>query len=51
MVKAFESALKVVMLNERKWLIRSNQNGTGSGNGVLRIRVRDPYASRPIAGT
>src|ERR1700682_2533228 len=28
--------------DERKWLLRSNQNGTGGGNSVFRLRFRDP---------
>ena len=39
------------MLNERKWLSRSNQNGTGGGNSVSRLRFRDPYTFRARTGT
>jgi transposase len=50
-VKTFESAIKIVMLNKRKWLLRLNQNGNGGGNSVSQVRFRDPHASRSTAGT
>jgi hypothetical protein len=31
MVKTFESAIKTVTYNKRKWLLRLNQNGTEEG--------------------
>jgi len=51
MVKTFESAVKIVKGNKRKWLLRFNQNGNGGGNSVLTVRFRDPYTSRSNAGT
>jgi hypothetical protein len=35
MVKIFESAIKTVSSNKRKWLLRLNQTGIGGGNSVF----------------
>jgi hypothetical protein len=51
MVNICESVIKAVTRNKRKWLLRLNQNGTGGGSGVFKLRPRDPHASRSIAGT
>ena len=50
MVKTFESAIKVVTYDKRKWLLRLNQKVMEEEQRYS-VRFRDPYASRPIAGT
>ena len=34
MVNTSESAIKVVIQNKRKWLLRLSQNGNGDGNSL-----------------
>lgn len=46
MANICESALKVVTVNKRKWLLRLSQNGNGDGSGGYSIRPRDPQISR-----
>jgi len=51
MVKLIESALKIVKINKRKWLLRLNQKVLEMGAALANCVFRDPIVSRSIAGT
>jgi len=53
MVKTFESAIKTVIVNKRKWLgsSRLNQKVLDAGRTFANYVRRDPHASRSKAGT